>query len=229
MDVDLVVKYFFCANYTVKSTTARWMARLSDDTIVNFAKLGQFIGKLEVEYDPLREFVFKGHCVDPGDFWNHSIFPQGGAGFVLSRFACETALAHRTAIFRQMTLQEDLIIGRYLIENHFSPEAMSCSSFIGHSPKSDQLHLLEMGEKRYFPTCGLLIFKEEIVLGDGCGSFLTPLNDVVFVHAIPHPGWKSLLRLAYRYFEAPSWVMWWNGMWGIPKFCKGRKEDDWDG
>jgi hypothetical protein len=63
LDVDMIIKYFFCLNYGIRNTSARWIVRIDDDTLVNFAKLGKYIQALEARHNPLSEFVLKGHCI----------------------------------------------------------------------------------------------------------------------------------------------------------------------
>jgi hypothetical protein len=222
MDIDLMVRYFFCVNYTLKDTRARWMGRLADDTLVNFARLGPFIEKLEARYNPLMEFVFKAHCVDMGAGKNHSGIPQGGSGFVLSRFACRIALKHQISMFQKMLVWEDLSIGRYFVSQGFPPVAMAGNNFLGHGAAPDQLHRLAMGKE--MPLCVSRMMEFRRWRGDRCGRFLTPVNEIVFVHTMPYPGWERLLNLAWALWNAPPWVLWWNGFWGLPRFCQEKNE-----
>jgi hypothetical protein len=213
-----MVKDMFCANHTVAHTQARWAGRLSDDCIVNFGKLGEFIERLETRYNPLTEFVFKAHCIDVGV----TGFPQGGAGFILSHFACKTALKHRIRVFENLRVWEDQAIGLYLTSQGFPPIGLSSNNFIGHGIALGQLARLDIGAK--MPECGSRSQELVKLRAYKCGGFLTPLNDVLFVHMIPYPGWEYLLRLASRIFSAPPWVMWFNGYWGDVKLCQEKNE-----
>jgi hypothetical protein len=222
MDIDLIIKYFFCANYTVGHTRARWMARLADDTIVNFCMLGQFIERLEDRYNPLMEFVFKGHCIDLGDEHQMAI-PQGGAGFVLSHFACKTVLKHQIPMLKRMLHFEDHSIGRYFTLLDFPAVAMAGNSFVGHPPLQDQLDRLKEGSG--MPSCTSVRFEWTLIWrADRCGRFLTPINEIVFVHTTPYLGWDELIKFAMTLFSGPSYIVWWNGFWGYPRFCIERNE-----
>jgi hypothetical protein len=217
VDIDLMVKNFFCANYTITHTQARWATRLSD-CIVNFGKLGEFIGKLEARYNPLTEFVFKAHCIDVGT----TGIPQGGSGFILSRFACQAALKHRIRVFKDFRVWEDQAIGLYLASQGFPPIALAGHNFIGHGIRRGQLARLAMGDK--MPNCSSLSAEFQRWRGKKCGRFLTPLNEVIFVHVTPYPGWRRVLNLASRVFNSPPWVLWYNGFMGIPRLCQERNE-----
>jgi hypothetical protein len=106
MDVHLFIKYFYCANYTLNHTRARWIARLADDTLVNFAKLGQLMDRLEARYDPLAEFVFRAHCIDYGGMI--TTYPQVGSGSGLSRFAREISIQHQIPMLKCIRNVEDV-------------------------------------------------------------------------------------------------------------------------
>jgi hypothetical protein len=214
--------YYLLYYYTITHTQARWIGRLTDNCIVNFAELGEFIEKLEVRYNPLSEFVLKAHCIDMGLRENRTGIPQGGAGFILSRFACEISLQHRIPVFQNLLVSEDQSIGLYLTSQGFPPIAMAGNNFIGHGLKPDQRIRLAMGNK--MPECGSLRAEFLKWRADKCGWFLTPLNEVIFVHEIPYRGWGRLLRLAYGIFHAPFWVLWFNGYFGWPRLCQERNE-----
>jgi hypothetical protein len=226
MDVHLFIKYFYCANYTIHHTRARWIARLADDTLVNFAKLGQFINRLEVRYNPLTEFVLKAHCIDYG-FGRLKPYPQGGAGAVLSRHACAISIEHQVSMLRELRLLEDVEIGRYLYSRRFPGIAMAGDNFMGHTPELNEMAMLSKPET--MPLCSSVkvqsntfdLFKRDRRdRSNKCGQFFTPLNEVVFVHAHPWHQLEGLLKYATAYFDAPPWVVWWNPIGGGPKFCK---------
>jgi hypothetical protein len=186
---------------------------------VNFHKLGQFIEKLEDRYNPMLEFVFKAHCIQKTRM--SLTFPQGGSGFVLSRFACKTVLGHRIPFFKTMLLWEDWSIGEYLRNHGFPPLALAGNNFIGHPPLAWQVRRLENNS---IPSCASLQWALKKRRNHFCASYFTPLNEVVFVHAYPYQGWTRLLKLARNFFNAPPSVLWWNGIEGRAEFCREENE-----
>jgi hypothetical protein len=115
-------------------------------------------------------------------------------------------------------LLEDLAIGMYLTQQGFPGVAMAGNNFIGHDPRSSQFNRLAMGMN--MPECSSLASEWRVYRAGRCGRFFTPLNEVVFLHMHPFHGFPALLKLADAYFNAPPWVMWYNGWWGCPRFCR---------
>jgi hypothetical protein len=216
MDVLLYLRDFVVVNYTLEHTNARWMARVTDDVIINFAKLGQLINRLELRHDPLKEFVLKAQCVDFHERRWWGPYPQGGSGFVLSRFACEISKSHQIPMLRALTSWEDTSIGFYMAQMNVPFMIMAGNNFIGHTPDGYQWGVLsKLGT---MPLCSSIPLAK---LGTNhCGRFLTPLNEVVFVHLWPSPNVDRVIEVAEKYFQAPSWVMWDNSVGGDPKFCR---------
>jgi hypothetical protein len=193
-------------NYTLQRPGIRWMIRLADDTVMNFAKLGAFIAEKESQNDPLKEFVFKGHCVS----WRGMRYAQGGSGFLLSRFACEVAAKHIISIAKETVVLEDVTLGVYMERSGFFPSQMSDGHFMGHTPKNLKFFLngksLESceGTKRHAYLCG------EIV---------SPLNAVVFFHA----GFFKIrqgIDIAKKIFDAKPDVFWWSGPYDEVVLCR---------
>jgi hypothetical protein len=212
LDANLLIRAVFSVDYFLKHTNARWFVRMTDDTLVNFAKLGSLISQLEARYHPLTDFVFKGHCIDS---WNMN-YAQGGSGYLLSRYACEQALKHSKPIIKESIMQEDISIGQYIIYRGFPPTEMCCGGFIGHPPDDVESEKLRVPGK--METC-----RFGVVHAEGCGEYFERLNEVVFVHPpVFRDGFlmSSLLDVEDKIFHAADDVFWWNGHEGRPGLCR---------
>jgi hypothetical protein len=226
-DVCLLIRYFYCANYTLDHTQARWVARLADDTLVNFAKLRDYFEHLEARYDPVREFVFKAHCID----WaNHILpYPQGGAGAVLSRFACSVSIQHQIPILKGLkpSFLEDVEIGRYLLSHNFPMVALAGDNFVGHVVLENMWNAL-LNPDTLQQCSTVKVESGSWARGDQpngrsmskCGHFFTVLNEVVFLHVCIWRSPQELLDYSAKFFDAPPWVLWWNPQTGFPRFCR---------
>jgi hypothetical protein len=203
----LLVKYAFCVNYTLNQTNIRWLLRLADDTFVNFAKLGDFIAEKNSKYDPLKEFVFKAHCIS----WTKWIYAQGGSGFLLSRYGCEIATKHIIPIMSQKIEVEDIVLGTYMRSMGFVPAEMSDGHFLGHTPFNLQKFLRTVSYGR--DSCaGYKTHAME------CGKGISTLNSVVFFHG--HTlRMDEAMRVAEWIFNAKPNIFWWTGVYDRTSLC----------
>jgi hypothetical protein len=221
-DLELLIRYFFCANYSLRHTAARWVARVADDTIINFANLALLVTRLEGRYDPLTEFVFKGHCVSRDFGYGMIDYPQGGGGFVLSRFACKETVKHQVSLLKQAVYYEDVSIGKYLKEKGFPGIAMASGHLLGH--KAYPIQWKRLMRLDAIPLCNLVLVKRRKECHARCGGYFEHVNQLVFVHTCPFLGFTRLLKFAHILFQAPSSIMWYNGCYGRPSFCQERNE-----
>jgi hypothetical protein len=212
--VGLIIKYLFCLHYAFYQTGAHWIIRLADDTLVNFASLGKMISSLNSQHNPLREAVFKAHCLDVylnAPKYGYFSFPQGGSGFVVSRYACKLALDDHISILRHVISWDDYSIGYYLHKRGFPSFEMGNGYFIGRIPEHSSIDKLLTGN---MTTC-----QNVRAYARHCGKHISPLRDLVIFHLNPFRGMKYLMSLGERLFHADSRVFWWNGPHGSPRFC----------
>jgi hypothetical protein len=215
IQVSLLIRYFFCATFTLEHTRARWMLRVSDDTVVNFEKLGEFIDSLDARYDALTDFVFKAHCAC---CWAPVHYPQGGAGFVLSRRGCELALEHALAIAESAYIAEDVAIGRYLVQHGVSDDRWASQHFSGHTVPAEEAGRLRERKFPEMPECASVWER-----GDwACIHIISPANNLVFFHMQPGSPLSAVFADAELFFRAPPQVFWWNGNFGAARFCVQR-------
>jgi hypothetical protein len=216
MDRDLIIKYFVSLHYAVHNTSARWVVRIADDTLVNFRKLGTYIDELEARHDPLTEFVLKGHCCNRPTY----CYPQGGAGVLMSRFAAETALPHQVSFMQQMTLYDDLAWGKYATEHGVPCRATSDGHFLGHSMDMKLISSLANGQIPSMPRCSEVIFQKVIDDSlDLCGRGLSPLNDLVFLHRYPTDSYANIVWVGNITFNARPEVFWWSNAASCAELC----------
>jgi hypothetical protein len=189
------------------------MARIADDTMINFAKLEKFVICLERRHNPLTEFIFKAHCVQDKRY----NFPQGGSGFLFSRFACEVASRHETTLIRESVWAEDLSMGAYLAKHGFPVQAMAGGFFLGHRINSVHMSRLRMGAQgiSQMPSCS-----SELDHAKGCGEYIAPLNDLIFFHIHAYFSLNEVFSTAEQLFSAPDRVFWWDGTDGYAGFCR---------
>jgi hypothetical protein len=213
-DRDLLLKYLFCNRYFLENTFGRWKIRIADDTLVNFRKLGKFISLMEERHNPLTEFVFKAHCISR---WGAYIYPQGGSGNLMSRFACNVAVTHTFDFLNYSDLLDDLAVGHYMtVEHRFPGVAIAGGPFSGHTP-AEMRFLLASNSSKFskVPSCRFRSRREW-----GCGDYVFRANDLVFLHLWPFAGMQDLFTFGRMLFNAPDDIFMWNKATGIMTLCR---------
>jgi hypothetical protein len=182
---DQYVKFFFIMDYILENTTSRWAWRGVDDCFLNFPKLWPFLDFLETRYDPLKDFVFLGHCLN---VWTNT-FLQGGSGWLLSRFAAARLAPFAESAMRSMKRYDDLEVADLLPKVGYHPVNGTCSVFSGHAFKR-QLAYLGDGNVGKLPRC-----PQDIAAFTGrCPAVLGRARDIIFYHEWP----KQPIRLTAK-------------------------------
>jgi hypothetical protein len=200
----LLAKYFFVFNYVIEETTARWIFRAADDTMINFAKLRQYIAKLNRHFDPLHDIVIRGHCITRNGISYH----QGGAGVLYSRRAVELLAPLGNETLAGQTMWEDAQFGWKLgnIGINVAKNTWS-AAFVGTPFRKMSTYALESGNFRRLGPCP----KKESI------PFLAPANEIVFMHTSAVKLFEDRYRASMTLFHAPEYVYWSSG-WGIAPF-----------
>jgi hypothetical protein len=217
---ELYAKFFFALDFFLSTTSARWMWRGTDDVVINVPRLASLISVMEERSNPLREFVAKGNCMTGTSYGQEIPFLQGGAGYLLSRFACQQLLPWAKYVQLTGMKEEDAHFGDFLrTEMHVSGPNMTSSAFVGYTIKpSDQRALI----KKNFTAMSVCGDPNEGSPGwEGCGKFRAPLRNVVFFHQHLQFS-KYSIKLAKAVFRAPDWVWWWMTDYE-PNLCRHKR------
>ena len=82
-DRNRAMKRITALKYFLENTTHEWFLSATDDIVVDINGLEIMIKELEEQYNPLDDYVFKGHCI----FNIERYYLQGGSGYLFSRCA----------------------------------------------------------------------------------------------------------------------------------------------
>jgi hypothetical protein len=201
----LLAKYFFVFNYVVHETRARWIFRGADDTMINFKLLPLYIAKLNAHFDPLKDIVIRGHCVQRAGIPYH----QGGAGMLFSRRAVERLAPLGEETLRGQTMWEDAQLGWKLgslgINLRNESTAFVGTPFTGVSAKA-----LDTGDFREIAVCDR---KRKYF-------YLAPARDILFMHEVAIAEFKDRLKHSLNLFNADKDVSWFSPNLMSPSLCR---------
>jgi hypothetical protein len=193
---------FYSFLYALEDKDIGWVYRGYDDILINFELVGAYLEELERQYDPMSDFVVRGDCVVNGP-----LYPQGGAGMVLSRRAVELmAPMGRQAIWEFGGTYDDQNVGLVLARQNRSAGNCSSSAFLGYPFEEEQWKLIQEGDFN-----GL----EECVQPDewetGCRRFLLSVRQIVFYHTGKDPQGQQTpleirMKMARNLWSAPAEV-----------------------
>jgi len=199
---NLFVNLFFAIDFFLANTEAAWLLRCTDDAIINFGRLPSFLRELERQCDPRREWVALGNCLVA--YWRLYPYPQGGAGYLFSRFACEQLGSKAREVLETGSGDEDAIVGALLRGMGHDGQSFTSDAFIGYNFSAEHRPLLRGGRYRELPPCPQSPAGGRL----GCRKFVAPLNKVAVWHE--HASFdEAYVALAMGVFNAPDEVMWW--------------------
>jgi hypothetical protein len=204
---DLTVKDNFAFNYHAEESDADWMIRATDDLMINFDRLADYMHNLSSQYNPQKEIVIRSNCVD---FYG-VLYPQGGSGAIFSRAASQKlARGHRrmTSLWREA---EDITLGNYINANAMPMFTTADPAFLGLGWRSTE----ELAERIAVQneTCPPPRIKDERCVR----PFVTPLRDVVFYHG----PWAEF-NVAKMVFAMNRTVMWYTGNNWRVRLCRSQ-------
>jgi hypothetical protein len=161
--------------YVLKCTTARWIWRGDDDSLINFEYLPQYARQLNSMYDPLRDVVVKGDCIENGPK-----YPQGGAGVLLSRRAVE--LLEPWGYYSVWGFFEDVPDKRQgvILEKILSDVGvLSSTAFLGCSLSEREIWMVQHQNFSDLEPCPDVPAQQA---GRGCRQMAAPTRQIVFFH-----------------------------------------------
>jgi hypothetical protein len=177
-----LVDYFFIFDYAAHETDFRWILRAFDDMIPNMDLLLPLVRHLDLQYDPLTQFVVRGNCIAK----RHGAYPQGGVGTILSHFACQQLSARATEAIRGYInnsfpeiaddLYDDSYFGFFLKSLGIDIAETQSTAFLGRRFEGAGAIAMETGVFTGLPLC------PEKIDQWGCRRFLSPVRDIVFHH-----------------------------------------------
>jgi hypothetical protein len=110
-------------HFNVTYSKVHWFLRGDFDMYVNVTNLKKMIKELEVEYDPMTEWVSRFGCANLDQD-----FPHGGTGYLFSNFAVRTLLRNISLFDRcSEKIPWDICVGR-LLARLGMPFFESCSN-----------------------------------------------------------------------------------------------------
>jgi hypothetical protein len=147
--------------YFLTNTTFKWFIRTTEDAFVHLKRLPQMLRDLEQQFDPLKDFVFKGQSVSLD---TTVIFVHGGSGWIMSRAACEFYQANMAEINRIFFAEpwgDDLMPSALLQITKGKWEELDHIGWIG-SPMDDQSSArVKIGNYSGLPICPTWKFQVE--------------------------------------------------------------------
>jgi hypothetical protein len=217
-----MASFAWLCQYVLSNTSTRWIYISDDDILINFHLLPAFMNGLDRAFDLLHQIVVRGDCI-----MNGPVYPQGGSGVILSRFAVEKLAPYGSySVWGFRESCPDQRLGRAM-NRVFSGTAWYTSmGFLGSLYPSDfqMLRECDFVRLRRCPNSGTL---SQI----GCSRFVAPLRETVFFHigTVFHngPGWlKQRLAIASDLWNAPPQVsVWpWNHV-GSKHMCLDHKQN----
>jgi hypothetical protein len=210
----LLAKYFFVFNYITHETNARWIFRGADDTMINFKLLPFYIAKLNAHFDPLKEIVIRGHCMQRAGIAYH----QGGAGMLFSRRAIERIAPLGEETLRGQTMWEDAQLGWKLGSLGIDLRRDTWSTaFVGTPFTGVNAKALETGDFREIARC------ERIRNRKRKYEWLAPARDILFMHEVAIAKFKDRLRHSVNLFNADEDVYWFSPNMMSPGLCREER------
>jgi hypothetical protein len=211
-DLDLSSKFFFGLRFFLENSSALWLYRATDDTIVNFGNLLPFMRYLNRQWDPLQQAVVIGSCIDTKRF----SYLQGGSGLMLSRFAAAKLVDQRDSFLANLSKPEDVSLTRLLAALNVSLREATSEFFIGHDIFPAHRRIVWQKAFDRLPPCPdtASIWKKK------CRAFVSPVNDLVFWH---QEGRNRTLgptiMFAKMILGLPRHIQWWSNK-GRPHLCR---------
>jgi hypothetical protein len=214
-DLDLSAKFFFALRFFLENTTDAWFYRGTDDTIVNFANLGPFMANLNSKWNPLRESVVVGNCIDLKRF----SYLQGGVGILFSRRAAMRMVMHFTLFMSKLNRPEDVYFTNLLNMTGVTLYGATSEFFIGHDIYPDHRHMFWNNTlDKLLPDCPDV----SQIWAKRCRQFVSPLADLVFWHQEGRNKTLSQTIMFSKWvMRQPRWMNWWLNK-GRPWLCKSN-------
>jgi hypothetical protein len=167
---------------------------------VNVNALPAYIQRLERQFNPNQDFVFRANCVT-----NDYQFPQGGSGYVLSRKAVRMIEPHCEYFLAELREAEDMRFPGFLTIFGLSMFNVTDETFCGHSFSDTDIQRLRNQQYDSFDRCPDL----EQMPRDDCRPFIAPVRQIIFFHEFLRTFEESLTDVKLLMSSKPTlhWYM----------------------
>ena len=211
-NIDRAAKRAFSADYFLNTGRAKWLIVLTDDVIIDVKKLNNYVEFLESEYgDPMKTQILEGNCIGRNRVYT---FIQGGSGFIMSYKSAEVFSAFSKKWVSETTLPDDVHFSLAIQRMGLDIKKCTSNKFIGHQLQNYYNDILIKKEYYKLEDC------TEMRNDPYCGSFLSPLNDLIFLHQSPNPESTSILAKAI-FDGIPNNILWYQEADTV-KICKKK-------
>jgi hypothetical protein len=187
-------------DYVLRETTAKWIFRSDDDILINFEMLLPFMIEMENKYDPLTQIIIRGDCIRHG-----RMYPQGGAGVLLSRRAIEVLLPlGNFSIWGFWEDSPDKRLGRLMEELDLQNDDCSSSVFLGESLSEEDLERVMNGQFKGLKECPKVRCVQR-----GCYERIGLTSQLVFYHvgniwASERNEFEKRIQIAEKLWRGPK-------------------------
>jgi hypothetical protein len=178
-DSDLAAKFIFALRFFLQNSKADWCWRALEDTILNFGNLPRFVAYLDERYDPLKDVVVLGNCIDRDQVHDGRLYPgflQGGAGWVVSRRAAELIEPMAWTWVPNINWADDVAFTEVLQRLNLSVFDATSEFFLGHDIKDGDRNWIRNPDG--LKVCPGADGRKAI----RCRRFTAPLKDLVVWH-----------------------------------------------
>jgi hypothetical protein len=163
---DITCKDFFAFAFHVESRV-NWMLRITDDTVINFQRLPDYVRALDRQYDATVDQVVRSNCLN---FYG-TRYPQGGSGALFSLAASTKLAPGLEEMIGGWREAEDISLGTYIDNKGIPMTDTADPAFIGLGWTSSEEFMVAW--QNVSAPCPV--------------QTLGRLRDVVFYHA---QGWR---------------------------------------
>jgi hypothetical protein len=205
------MKDVFAFNYHAEESNASWMIRATDDMVINFDLLPEYLRDLQNRYDPNTDVVIRSHCLQ----FNDKLYPQGGSGAIFSRAASVLLSRDTQGMIANWIESEDITLGNYIEKKGIEMVSTIDPHFLGLGWGT-----VEAFEQR-IQTVSDVCEPPDPTRTDCVRCFVAPLREVVFYHSEGSgSGMDIHHEVSRRVFNAHHSIMWYPGdRWAAPELC----------
>ena len=211
---DRAAKRAFAVDYFLKKNSFKWLLILTDDVIVNMPKLQNYIEEIEIEHgNPFNKSIIQGNCIYNGI---NRLYLQGGSGYIMSyKSALEFSKFSKKWV-NDTYIADDVYFSDVINKLGLTLKNCTSNKFLGHQFSKYNQNVIKLKDFKRIPFCPIL--KEN----NFCKSFLSPLNEKIFLHQGTNPiETNSFANIIFN--KSFSNIYWYQDR-KIPRICKKKND-----